>query len=80
MIEVFAIIGGMVLLYLAYTFVKFSSFKSKLMNEFGRRGVPFQVADEAYAKAGDFINTMHANGQTVDSIVDEVMRRYPELF
>ena len=80
MIEVFAIIGGMVVLYLAFTFVKFSSFKSKLMNEFGRRGIPFEVADIAYAKTGDFINTMHANGESVEVIVDEVIRRYPELF
>lgn len=80
MVEVFAIIGGVVLLYLAYLFVKFSNFRSRLMNEFGRRGVPFQVADEVYAKAGDFINSMHANGESVDTIVDEVMRRFPELF
>jgi hypothetical protein len=50
------------------------------MNEFGRRGIPFSVADEAYCQAGDFINSMHGNAVPVEKIVNEVMLRYPELF
>jgi hypothetical protein len=80
MIEVLAILGGVVVLYIGYTFVRFSSFKSRLMNEFERRGVSFSTADEVYFRLGDFINSMHANGASTDKIVDEVMERYPELF
>ena len=48
MIDVLAIIGGAVVVYLAYVYIKFSAFKSKLMNEFGGRGIPYEVADHVY--------------------------------
>jgi hypothetical protein len=80
LIDVLAIIGGAVVVYLAYVYIKFSAFKSKLMNEFGRRAILYEVADHFYTEARHLINTMHADGQTITSIVDEVTVRYPELF
>jgi len=79
-VEILAIIGASVVLYLGFLFVKFTQFRTKLYNEFGRRGVSYEVADNAYTIAGDFINSLHANGKNIDEIVDEVMFRYPDLF
>ncbi len=77
---VLAVIGGFVVAYTIWMFLKFSNFKSRLMNEFGRQDVPYKVADHVYFRAGDFINSMHANGAQVEEIVVETIRRYPEYF
>ncbi len=80
MFEIFAIIGLVVVLWLAYLFVKFTGFKSKLMNEFGRQGVDFETADIFYAKYSEFVNGLYSSGHSPADIVVECVGRYPEYF
>jgi hypothetical protein len=79
MLEVLAIFGLVAILWLVFLFVKFSGFKSKLMNEFGRHGVDFETADIFYAQHPEFVNGLYSSGLSPSKIVAECLRRYPEL-
>lgn len=68
--EIVAIIIVAVLAYVVFLGVKFTNFKSKLMNEFGRRGVPFEIADSIFFQHRDDINNLHHSGMPIDQIVD----------
>jgi len=46
--ELLGIAAVAVLAYIIFIGVKFTTFKSKLMNEFGRRGVSFRNADDLF--------------------------------
>lgn len=59
-----------VLAYIAFTGLQFVNFKSKLMNEFGRRGVPFAIADGIFTRSRDQINSLHHSGMPINQIVD----------
>lgn len=78
--EILAALGVAAIAFAAFMFAKFIGFKKRLMQAFGRHGVPYHVANDAYSRAADFINSMNADGRPVDEIVVETMRRYPELF
>lgn len=78
--EILAAVGVAVIAFMLFMFAKFVGFKKRLMQAFERHGVPYHIANEAYFRAGDFINSMNADGRSVDDIVLETMRRYPELF
>ena len=59
-----------VLAWIIFLGINFTSFKSQLMNEFGRRGVPFETADEVFFRERVAINRYHQNGIPIDQIVD----------
>ncbi|MGB4829244.1 MAG: hypothetical protein WBP18_18590, partial [Paracoccaceae bacterium] len=75
-----SVVGIAAILFTAFLFAKFIGFRNRLMAAFARQGVPYHVANEIYSRAGDFINTMNADGVSPDGIVLEVFRRYPEFF
>lgn len=68
--ELLGILVVAVFAYLLYLGVKFSNFRSQLMNEFGRRGISFEAADKIFDLAKDEINTLHHAGMPIDQIVD----------
>lgn len=68
-----AVIAGVA--YIIYLGSKFTNFKSKLMNEFGRHGIPFEVADALFTKERDDINSMYHSGMPVDQIVNRYLKR-----
>lgn len=78
--EILAALGVSVVVFTIFMFAKFLGFKKRLMQEFARQGVPYPAANEAYLRAGDFINTMNADGRPINEIVSETIRRCPELF
>ena len=59
------LIGG-----LLYFGGKFANFKSKLMNELGRRGMDFHSADVLYTAMAHEINKLHHDGVPVSVIAD----------
>lgn len=61
---VFAVLG-----YIMFTGIQFTIFKSKLMNEFGKRGVSFEKADDFFTENSKGINDLHHSGMPVDQIV-----------
>jgi len=61
--------------YIIFLGVKFSNFKSKLMNEFGRQGVPFEIADDIFFRERNEINNLHHSGMPMDQIVDRYLAR-----
>ena len=61
-----------VLVVIIYFGVKFVSFKSKLMNELGRRGIDHNAADALYSLWANKINTLHQNGTPVSTIADMI--------
>ena len=79
MLTALAFIGIVAILVAAFMVAKFVGFRRHLMAAFSRRGIPYSVADNAYFRAADFINSM-AGDKTADEIVEEVLKRYPELF
>lgn len=71
--EVLALSLLAVVIYFLFLGVKFTSFKSKLMNEFGRRGVRFDEADTIFAEASEDISKLHHAGMPIEQIVDRYM-------
>lgn len=71
--EVFLILIIAIILFIAFIFVKFSNFKSKLMNEFGKRGMTYSSADTLYALFSSQIHNMHQAGYPISDIVDFVL-------
>lgn len=70
----FVILTGLAIAaYVGFTFVKFSMFKSRLMNEFGRHGVRYEEADEVYYRESKTINKLYHAGVSVDEIVDRFL-------
>jgi len=61
--------------YIIYLGINFTNFKSKLMNEFGRRGIPFEIADNLFTRERDGINSLHRSGMPVDQIVDRYLKQ-----
>ena len=53
-----------------YFFGRFANFKSKLMNELGKRGLDFKAADVLYTMRANEINKLHHDGVPVSSIAD----------
>ena len=49
---------------------KFVNFKSRLMNELGKRGLDYEAADTLYSIMADQINKMHHDGVSASSIAD----------
>lgn len=66
-------------LFLAFMFVRFSNFKSKLMNEFGKRGVSYALADRLYSVYGAVINDMMQARIPIPMIVDFIMENVDVL-
>lgn len=77
--EIIGFVVVVVLAYIVYLGVKFTNFKARLMNELGRRGVPFDMADDIYFRQGDRINNLHHDGMPVDQIVDKLMGTQPSV-
>lgn len=53
-----------------YFFGRFANFKSKLMNELGKRGLDFKAADVLYTLRAHEINKLYHDGVPVSSIAD----------
>ncbi len=64
-----------ILAYIIFLGAKFTNFKSKLMNEFGRRGVPFAIADNIFFRERSEINDLFHSGMPIDQIVDRYIAR-----
>lgn len=71
--EVMFFLVIVVISIVAFMFVKFSNFKSKIMNEFGKRGVAYSSADVLYTIFASQISDMHHAGCSIPDIVDFVM-------
>ena len=57
-----------------YFFGRFANFKSKLMNELGKRGLDFKAADVLYTMRAHEINKLHHDGVPVSSIADIICK------
>ena len=71
--EAFLLILLVVFAVIAFMFVRFSMFKSKLMNAFGRLGVPFQMADTIYTQHSKYINDLHHQGHSAEMIAQHIV-------
>lgn len=77
--EIFLIIILLVFVIVGIMFFKFSMFKSKLMNAFGRLGVPYHLADDIYAQRSKYINTLHAKGFTPEQIAVHIIEELDDI-
>lgn len=57
----------------AFLYVKFANFKSKLMNELGRRGLTFDQADVLYTIHINKVHEMQNNGSSIDAIANMII-------
>lgn len=71
--EIAIVIGLILAAGVALLYTKFANFKSKLMNELGRRGLAFDQADMLYTIYRDKVHDMHNNGCSIDIIVDSII-------
>ena len=63
-IVIFVLVGVIIL------GVKFVGFKSKLINELGRRGIEHNLADNLYSIWAGKINALHHDGASASTIAD----------
>lgn len=73
-LEIFVLAAIAVFAYVIFLGFKFSNFRSKLMNEFGRRGVDYHVADKIYFLMRDDINRWHNDGVPDPQIVERCLQ------
>lgn len=59
-----------------YFFIKFSMFKSRLMNAFGQMGIPYNVADQIYFEQAKYINSLYGAGHTAEDIAVHMAEKY----
>lgn len=71
--EIFLIIVLLVFAIVGFIFVKFSMFKSRLMNAFGRLDVPYHLADNIYTQYSKHIHKLHADGFTPEQIAVHII-------
>lgn len=57
-------------IYLAYLWIRFSSFKSEVMNELGQRGISYTAADALYTLWSNEIHRMHHDNMPAAQIAD----------
>lgn len=75
MLEIVIVVGLIALAYFIFIAAKFVNFKSKLMNEFGRHGVSFELADRIYYQYREEIHDLHNQGISLNQIVEELAKR-----
>lgn len=66
--EIALLIGFSVVAYFIFIGARFTNFKSRLMNEFGKLGLPFKDADIIYYKNSNTIHELHHDGMPIDQI------------
>lgn len=70
--ELIIAVAVLVVIFLVIQGGKFTNFKSSLMNEFGRNGIPFKEADRLYTQYRNTIHALHNAGMSVPEIVNTV--------
>lgn len=65
-ISILVILFG-VIIYFGFKFV---NFKSRLMNELGKRGLDYEAADTLYSLMANQINKLHHDGVSASTIAD----------
>lgn len=53
---------------------RFANFKSRLMNELGKRGMDYESADALYTVMANDINKLHHDGVSVSAIADIIVQ------
>ncbi|MDG2467300.1 MAG: hypothetical protein P8N97_08775 [Alphaproteobacteria bacterium] len=77
--EIFLIIVLIVIAIVGFMFIKFSMFKSRLMNAFGRHGLPYTLADDIYTQYSKRIHKLHAEGFTPEQIATHIIEELDNI-
>ncbi|MCV0428587.1 MAG: hypothetical protein K5905_24280, partial [Roseibium sp.] len=68
----FAAFGLLISAYIIFMWIKFTAFKSELMNELGRHGVPYGEAENLYTHLRDQVHKLRGNGLTTAEIAEKL--------
>jgi hypothetical protein len=73
--EIILIIIICILVWIGYLFVRFTMFRSKLMNAFGSAGIPYDIADRIYTQQRNYINDLcHSDNYSPEEIVKKLIK------